>query len=455
MGDIERRLNKAGIKRGVIWDLEVDVNAAGNQITPLNPGAPAPNVQMIEDPSYGPFENDLTVGNFNPLDFAKDFEWRYDGLEAVLLAALMGTAPAPAQYFKFTTSNNKIDFDEGGAELTATVAVGTYPGAAAATAIAAAMNAAVGIALTYTCTFSSTTGKFTIGAGGAFAIHWNTGTNKLIDISEVCGYSDVADDTGAASYVADTVGVGGALNYLHTLTLAEKAAGIFYCYAVEMGSKIHVIPSFKIAKGTFSLDNGLIKASFGLRGSRVIDDSAIITAMAALTIPTNKHLRALYSQAVWRMNNQTGDALAAGDEIRPKSFSFDALERKFDGEHGSASRVIIEPRENGKPSVKLTLEFSRMDTTNAAYFAAWTAGTEKKLDLTITGPVIEGAYSYFIKFELPRLIIEKVEYADSEIIPAKVELRASVADAAPTGMTGLTNPINISIMNTRATSLLA
>ena len=118
--------------------------------------------------------------------------------------------------------------------------------------------------------------------------------------------------------------------------------------------------------------------------------------------------------------------------------------------------VIVEPRENGKPKVKLTLEFSRMDAVNEAYFAAWTAGTEKKARPHDHRPASSRApTTYYIKFQFPRLIIEDVEYADSEIIPAKVELRAVPADAAPTGMTGLTLPVTITIMNTRATSLLA
>lgn len=109
--------------------------------------------------------------------------------------------------FVVTALNNKIDFDEGGAALVGTVTAGTYTGATLATAIAAALNAAPGKTLTYTCTYSATTEKFTIAAGSNFTIRWNTGTNKAIDISDLCGFSDAANSTGDKTYASARVGV--------------------------------------------------------------------------------------------------------------------------------------------------------------------------------------------------------------------------------------------------------
>lgn len=346
MGDVESRLNKTAIKKGSVWNTEVDVNAAGNGIYVSNPGVPKSSPQMIEDERATAFEKDLTVGNIGPSDFQLDCDYRWDGLENVLLALLMGTSPAPAQQ-----------------------------GATAA--------------------------------------------------------------------------------YLHSLSLANSAVGLFGTYATEKSSKIHVVPSFKVMKATYTFDNGKVKASFNLRGSRVIDNSAVITAMSSVTYPANAHLRALAYQAVFRMNSQAGGALAAPtDVLKPKQFSLE-IDRTYDSEHTAGSQVILEPLENAKPKVKFTMEFSRMDATNAAWFAAWTAASEQKADLVITGPLIASTYYYYKKFEFPRFIIEDVEYADAKIIPAKVVLRAVEADAAPTGMTGLTLPVYAGLMNTRTTSLLA
>jgi hypothetical protein len=109
--------------------------------------------------------------------------------------------------FVVTALNNKIDFDEGGAALVGTVTAGTYTGATLATAIAAALNAAPGKTFTYTCVYSATAETFTIAAGSNFTLRWNTGTNKAIDISDLCGYSDAANLTGAKTYASARVGV--------------------------------------------------------------------------------------------------------------------------------------------------------------------------------------------------------------------------------------------------------
>jgi hypothetical protein len=344
MGDIESRLNKSAIKKGVTWDTEIDVNAAGNGIYVLNPGVPKLAAQMLEDEQATAFEKNLDVGPINPADFSLDSDYRWDGLENVLLAMLMGTSPAPTQQ--------------------------------AATAA-----------------------------------------------------------------------------YLHALSLANSASGIFGTYATEKSSKIHVVPSFKVTKATYSFQNGLVRASFSVRGSRVIDNSSIITGMSSVTIPANAHHRAKAHQAVFRMNAQGGADFGAGDVVKPKQFGLE-IQRSFDSEHVAGSQFILEPRENAKPRIKLTMEFPRMDTANAAWLAAWTAATEQKADITITGPLIASTYYYYKKFQFPRLIIEDVEYAESKIIPAKIVLRGVEADAAPTGMTGLTLPVYAGLMNTRTTSLL-
>lgn len=103
----------------------------------------------------------------------------------------------------YAGTNIFINFDEGGAELEGVVATGTYNGNTLATAIAAAMNTAPGKALTYTCTYSETTSKFTIAAGSNFTIRWKMGSKSGADISDICGFSEAADDTGASTYTSD------------------------------------------------------------------------------------------------------------------------------------------------------------------------------------------------------------------------------------------------------------
>jgi len=351
MGDIEKRLNKAAIKiqsDTSKWGTVVaGLVGAGNGILPLNPGSPKRNVQMLEDESASAFDVNLDVGTWGASDFGLDFDYRWDGLENILLGLLMG-----------------VD------------------------------------------------------------------TNPVVQ---------------------------DALAFKHTITMKDSAVGLFASYATEKFSEVHTIPTLKVLKMTLSSSGGLIKAAFNVRGSDITSGTATLTGV---TVPANAHFRAKFQQAVFRMNDYTvaggGTGLGAGHIIKPKSFSLE-IERKMDAEHTSGSQQIIEPIENDKPSVKLTMDFPRMDAVNAAYFAAWTAlpiTVDKKADICITGPVIEAAHAYELDIHLPHLIIEDVEYADSKIIPSKIVLRGAVADEIQTDMADKL-PAAIYLTNTRAATLVA
>jgi hypothetical protein len=97
--------------------------------------------------------------------------------------------------------NCKIDFSEGGAQLTATLAFGSYSPSALCADIAAKMTAASG-AQTYTTSFDSITRKFTIVQGGTtFSLLFGSGTNGYISASGLLGY-DVNDYTCAVTYTS-------------------------------------------------------------------------------------------------------------------------------------------------------------------------------------------------------------------------------------------------------------
>jgi len=456
MADIEKRLNKAAVKKAGTWGTAVDTDAAGMGFLPLNPGSPKAAVQMMEDEAASAFEGNLDVGVINPSDFGLDFDYRWDGRENLLLAMLMGTAGVPGMYFIVSDANHHIDFEEAaGGEKNAVLANGTWTAAQICADIKAKLGALSNGVLTYTVTHNATTRTFTIATTANFKLWWNTGTNNAEAADTLLGFA--ADLSGASTYTSSAAAVGLALNYLHSFVLANSTVGLFGTYATEKGTKIHTVPTFKVLKGTFSLSGGLIKAAFNLRGSEVTDASLLPAAFTSTTVTGNTHARAKFQRAVFQMTPQ-GHAGFDGstDILRPKSFTLE-IERKMDSEHVAGAQIIVEPVENDKPSVKLTLEFPRMDAVNAAYFADWIAGTaaaEKKAELVITGPAIQGAYNYYLKFEFPRLIVEDVEYADSKIIPAKIVLRGVTADTAPTDMAA-TVPVVCQVMNTRTADYLA
>lgn len=94
-----------------------------------------------------------------------------------------------------TESNNLLDFDEGGPELTAELSVGEYSFTDFLSEIARALNAAG--ALTYTVTANRSTRIITISAGSAFTLLGATGTHVGNDIFSMMGFA--AADTASAS----------------------------------------------------------------------------------------------------------------------------------------------------------------------------------------------------------------------------------------------------------------
>lgn len=110
--------------------------------------------------------------------------------------------------FVVDSTNNKINFKDsgGGAELTGTIASGTYTPTTLAAAIDAALEAAGGA--NYTVAYSESTGKWTITSDGAFlSILWLTGTNTATSIGSTIGFDVSADSTGAVTYTGANIAI--------------------------------------------------------------------------------------------------------------------------------------------------------------------------------------------------------------------------------------------------------
>lgn len=244
--------------------------------------------------------------------------------------------------------------------------------------------------------------------------------------------------------------VGTTLAYKHTMPLLSKSS-LFVSYVTERLSKIYSVPSAKVLKATFGVNNGIIRSSFNLRGNKVIDDSAVNTSLSSVTAPGSTSHKTRFQNGVFRIANWSGTTpLGSSNKVYPKNFTIE-IERSMDSEIVAGGVEILEPVDNDKPKVKVTLEFPRIDSGNQAYLQDWYNNTEKMMDITFTGSLIEGSSYYTLAFKFPKLVIEEVEYTDDKIIPAKVVLRGIYSSSAPAGMTGITMPVQVEVINTRST----
>ena len=105
-------------------------------------------------------------------------------------------------YFVIDATNNKLDFDEGGGELVATITSGNYTASTLATEIKTQLDTAGGD--TYTVSYSTSDGRWTIASDGStLELLWDTGTDTAVSIGSTIGFDTSTDDTGLLSYESD------------------------------------------------------------------------------------------------------------------------------------------------------------------------------------------------------------------------------------------------------------
>lgn len=158
----------------------------------------------------------------------------------------------------------------------------------------------------------------------------------------------------------------------------------------------------------------------------------------------------LLSQAVLRINAASGGALGSGD-VLPLPTSVElvyepGLESDIHGDEGA----FDEPVMRRPPSTRLRLQFSRYtQTLRSLLISARENQTMLKGDLVFTGAAL-GAGNYSAAFSFPALRVDSdldPTAEGSDLVGLDVELHAQEATAAPSGMSGITKPVDVSFVN--------
>jgi hypothetical protein len=248
---------------------------------------------------------------------------------------------------------------------------------------------------------------------------------------------------------------GGTAAYKHILQLATDTDGKFGTYAVSKVTEIQEAPSIKILGITLSGEMGKeILAAIDWVADDLVIPATVNTSLASVTY-RDRGNRVLFSQAVFRLNAQSGAALASPtDVIKPASFEL-KIARPMAGEYlaGNANK-IDSPTGTGFPSITLSLRFPIYSAST--WTAALAGDIRKKLDLTFTGALISGIYYRALTFIFPHLQLDDTDTAFSGPgkIPNPVSFIAHAASSAPTGMS-YTLPVTLEAINTQTTDPLA
>lgn len=255
--------------------------------------------------------------------------------------------------------------------------------------------------------------------------------------------------------------VGGTLSKDHVLKVAKNTDGLFFTVCAKLGTGfVEEIPSWKINKLVATFETGKpVTFAFTGDGIDLVVDSAINTLTTFNTVTIAETANRVYmGQAIFRMNDASGIALAVGDKIGPTKATI-TLERKLTGQYGtfvdagSGRDLIDEPTNDGLFTGSLSLTFPRLkDNTGRLKIKS---NIPQKCDITLTGPIIEAAIPYSMTFQFPNLVPSKNTNAHKQgQIDNVREYQVLGTSTAPAGMTGITDPCWCTVTNKITTDLM-
>lgn len=275
------------------------------------------------------------------------------------------------------------------------------------------------------------------------------------DVFLAAALGSAANPTVVSSQAATSL-----VAYSHAITMAPEAWRMF-TLATNFVQYVQEIRTFKVAGFKFAVgQNGRILASYPIVGDKTVYTSTTnpAAAVTAATVATPGS-RAYRRVTRLRMNIASAGALGASDEMTlARDFSIEA-KRVFAMDPVLNSDTITEADDDGFWGGTIEVTFARMNTVTAnSLMAAYQVGTAFKADVQFLGSYINSFTQRSILLEMPALQVPSGGY--KAVAAGQGQVRPTVtfalkgASAAPTGMTGLTDPLRATIINARSTNLL-
>lgn len=251
-------------------------------------------------------------------------------------------------------------------------------------------------------------------------------------------------------------------SYLHECSIDDTLDKFFtFCAGKRSGQKWWEWASMKPNRLTLR-GSGNRRVTFTLEGiaSSLDKDSSTNTTTEtdAVTVPSLQGA-VRFSDITFRINAQGGSALAGGDKVSIASFELIA-ERAHDETYlADGTGVVAEPGEDSVGGVLLRVALRSYDADT--WIDAWKNGTVYKLDLKALGTDLDtggtGADPYYL-LEGPHAVVNRRPPAQTQgrgRIPHEVEFKLLPADSAPAGMSGITQPLKLSVMDTDSAAYLS
>lgn len=280
------------------------------------------------------------------------------------------------------------------------------------------------------------------------------------------GFLDFDNWDLATALVFGTAGapvqVGGTAAYTNTYNLIARAYGLFGSLAIEKNVDLVEYGSVKIFGMHIRGQAGQPwRVSYDLMADKKLFDTSSSYGATADVLTTTTYQKSPPPLAVWntaannvfRLNLNSGGALASGDNIYPESFELNIVRSMRSIFTSRNVPYQDEPADNG--FIEIGGSFTLPLYEAITYEEYHLAGTRLKMSIALLGDIIAAANAYQFTINIPQLQITSAptRISGPETVQHPISFRASVAASNPTGMSDTETYIDI--QNTRTASPLA
>lgn len=279
----------------------------------------------------------------------------------------------------------------------------------------------------------------------------NAATPSLQAVARYNDYSYIWEALAMGSPATPTISTsvaGQTTSWQHVIDMAANLDGLGLTLAMNMPSRwVEELTTAKVHGFTFEEGaGGLMRQTWKVTGTKPTHISSINIAVTVTgaTYPSLNN-RIMMKQGVFRLNAQAGGSLASSDALTIEKMKL-TYERPMDAPHVYGQDFIMEPADNGFPVIALEATFPRMSTTDSKSLrAAFADGSAWKADWKFLGSYINSTDQYTLLFQYPYLQVTEFEapVTGANQVKPKVKWDARLPSAAPTGMSGVTNPMRI------------
>lgn len=268
--------------------------------------------------------------------------------------------------------------------------------------------------------------------------------------------------SAAAPSVVSSAGAASLVAYSHVITMAPALSHFFTLANAFSTMYVQEVQTSRIGGFVLSVGNqGRWRIEFKTVGNKTVYNSTTNTAStvngAAAASLSN---RAFRKNTRFRLNMQSAGALGPTDESNiVREFTLDT-DRPLAQDHVCNSDSIIEADDDGFFVGELTVMFARMTSASANSLARGLASmVTLKGDAFMVGDYINSTTQRSLLIEWPALQMQAdgfkaVTTGHGQVRP-EVKFSLQAASAAPTGMSGLTAPMRVTIVNGGSANLLA